>query len=240
MMRATERGEMLQQDSWEFRSLSDIERLWTEVRTVPMRAECRKHYHEEQYAAALYLLLLGRYRVLSYPFRLDEGESPDFMLGWPSGETSGLEVTRATTGLFQQVMTELDQEFIRREKEATVKGTGPEPVAVVDWNLPPEDERVRRWYEQVLEAVRRKLIEKLPKFRRAAHHDLLICNDADVPLFPGRERERVLNTVASALKGLDAQFAQSFRTVSLIMSLDVEYDIGGNRRLLVYADGEAL
>lgn len=37
-MRATERGEMLQQDSWEFLSLNDIERLWTEVRTVPMRA----------------------------------------------------------------------------------------------------------------------------------------------------------------------------------------------------------
>jgi hypothetical protein len=239
MKRATERDEMLQQGSWEFRSLNDIERLWTEVRTVPMRAECRKHYHEEQYAAALYLLLLGRYGVSSYPFRLDEGESQDFTVGWPSGETSGLEVTRATTGPFQQ-MTELDQEFIRREKEATVKRTGPEPVAVVDWNLPPEDERVRRWYEQVLEAVRRKLIEKLPKFRRAAHHHLLICDDADVSLFPGRERERVFNTVASALKGLEAQFAQSFRTVSLIMSLDVEYDIGGNRRLLVYGDGEAL
>src|SRR4029077_1445475 len=118
-MRATERGEMLQKDSWEFRSLNDIERFWTEVRTVPMRAECRKHYHEEQYAAALYLLLLGRHGVLSYPLRLDEGESPDFMLGWPSGETSGLEVTRATTAPFQHVMTELDQESMRAQKEAT-------------------------------------------------------------------------------------------------------------------------
>jgi hypothetical protein len=228
----------LKQNSWEFRSVEDIQRFWAEVQIVPMRAEGRKHPHEEQWAVGLYLLLLGRHGLLSYPFRLDEGESPDFMLTWLSGETSGLEVTRATTASFQQVMTKLDREFIRRERAVSAKEGKPEPVVFVDWNLPDEAARVRTWCNQVLEAIQRKL-DKLANFRKATYHDLLVCNDADVPLFRGREKTQAFDTVASEFTEFEARFQQSFRSVSVIMSTDVEYDIGRNRRLLVYRESEA-
>jgi hypothetical protein len=87
---------------------------------------------------------------------------------------------------------------------------------------------------RLFEASIRKL-NKLAEFRRAAAH----CNDADVPLFPGREREHALDTVASELNKLESRYAQSVRSISVIMSLDVEYDVGQNRRLLVYRESEA-
>ncbi len=229
----------LKSNSWEFRSLEDVRRFWSDVRTVPMRAEGRKHHHEEQYAAGLYLLLLGRHDLLSYPFRLDEGESPDFMLTSPSGETSGLEVTRATIQPFQKVMSNIDREFVHREEEAKARGTRAEPVSVIYNPLGWTDGQcVRNWCDQMLKAIVRKF-DKLTTFRRATHHDLLICNDTDVPLFPGRERERAFDMVASELKKLGSRDTRSFRSVSVIMSLDVEYDIGRNRRLLVYRESEA-
>jgi hypothetical protein len=226
-------------NSWKFHSLEDVGRFWREVRTVPMRAEGRRHHHEEQYAVGLYLLLLRRHGLLSYPFHLDEAESPDFMLTWPSTETSGLEVTRATTQPFQKVMSDIDREYVRRKKTARAEGTEAEPVSVIYNPLGWTDGQcVRNWCDQVLEATIRKL-GKLAEFRQAAHHDLLIYNDADVPLFPGREREQTFDTVASELKRLESRYAQSFRSISVLMSLDVEYDVGRNRQLLVYRESEA-
>ena len=88
----------------------------------------------------------------------------------------------------------------------------------------------------MLKAVRRKL-KKLAKFRAASYHDLLINNDADVLL--GRsERKRAFDTVAEALNDLNARVKPSFHVVSIIMSLDVEFDISGNRRFLPYSKNE--
>jgi hypothetical protein len=229
----------LAKTSWQFDSLDDIKQFWQEVREVPLRAEGRKHHHEEQYAAGLYLFLLGRQRAVSYPLRLDQAESPDFMVTSPSGATSGLEITRATTGSIQRVMTEIDREFFRRMRQAEIDGTEPEPVAAIanpaGWT---DGQCVCRWCDQVTTAVRRKL-EKLPNFRQATHHDLLICNDADVPLFPGKERERAFSIVKSALQEPQAEFACHFRIVSVIMSLDLEFDILGTRTPLAYRESEA-
>lgn len=236
MARGTKGSGTLKPNSWEFCSLEDVERFWAAVRSVPLRAEGRKHHHEEEYAAGLYLVLLGRHGLFNYPLRLASGESPDFMLTWPSGETSGLEVTRATTEPFQKVMSDVDREFFRREQEAKAKGVEAEAVSIVYNPLGWTDGQcVRKWCDQMLEAIIRKL-EKLGTFRQASRHELLICNDADVPLFPGREREQAFDRVASKLRELDSRYPQSFHSVSVIMSFDVEHDISRNRRLLAYRE----
>jgi hypothetical protein len=207
----------------QFRLLGDVERFRAEVRAIPMRAQGGTHPDEDRYAAGLYLLWLGRHGLLSYPFGLDQGESPDFMLTWQSGETSGLEVTRATTGAFQKVMSELDRESIRRDKEAKAKGVEPD-VASVDWDISSDsDERVHKWCDQMLQAIRRKL-EKLPKYRVATYHDLVIHQDTSEPIFPGNERREALRALAP-VKDLQFQFPQRFHTISIITSSDVEYDI---------------
>lgn len=50
------------------------------------------------------------------------------MLTWPSSETTGLEVARATTEDFQKVMTELDSGIVRAKREARAKGVELEHV----------------------------------------------------------------------------------------------------------------
>ena len=60
----------LKSNSWDFCSPEDVERFWAAARTVPLGAEGRKHHHEEEYAAGLYLLLLGRHGLLNYPLRV--------------------------------------------------------------------------------------------------------------------------------------------------------------------------
>lgn len=243
--------------SWEFRSLDDIQRFSGQVRSVPGRTQGRKHHHEEQYSLGLYLLALGEHALLTFPLRIEQGESPDFMRTWPSGETTGLEVTRATTEDFQRTMTGTEKEFLRREAEAKAAGVDilplpadqgvllvpraeAEPVCIMQGPLEgwAGEKPERKWCDQVLKAVRQKF-EKLPKFRPASYHDLLINNDADVPLFGGSERKRALDTVAKALNDFNARIKRTFRVVSIILSLDVEYDIGGNRRLLPYRQNEA-
>ena len=113
---------------WKFKRRKDVERFWREVRSLPSRANGRKHHQEERYCLALYLLALATHEMLTYPLRVEQGESPDFMLTSNSGETTGLEVTRATTTWIQRKMTENDREFARREAEAASSGVKPEPV----------------------------------------------------------------------------------------------------------------
>ena len=96
-------------------------------------------------------------------------------------------------------MSDIDRESVRREKEAKAIGAEAEPVSGIynplGWT---GDQCVRNWCDQVLEAIRCK-VDKLPRFHQATHHDLLMCNDADVLLLPGREREQAFDMVASKL-----------------------------------------
>lgn len=135
-------------------------------------------------------------------------------------------------------MSDMDREFVRCEKEAKRKRGEADPVSVIynplGWTA---GQCVGNWSDQVLEAIIRKL-DKIAAFRWTTHHDLLICNDADVPLFLGRERKQAFDAVALELKKLESRYAQSFRSVSVVMSREVEYDIGGKRRLLAYHECE--
>jgi hypothetical protein len=71
------------------------------------RGERKKQY--ERYYLALYLLALADHQLLSYPLKVSEGDSPDFMLVWKSGETSGLEITRTTDEELQRAITRAEK-----------------------------------------------------------------------------------------------------------------------------------
>src|SRR5262249_20841014 len=182
------------QDLWEMHSFDDVQQLWGRVCSVPGRTAGRQHDDEEWYSLGLYLLALGAHRLLTYPFQISKGESPDFMLTWPAGKTTGLEITRATTKPLQQAMTQAEREFKHREAKAKEAGMEiiplpaqqgvlvrpkeePEPVITPlseeGWLA---DQAVQEWCSLVCAAIEKKLTA-LPRFRSAAQHDLLINDD---------------------------------------------------------------
>src|SRR5262249_35914153 len=118
--------------SVEIHSFDDVKQLWSSVRSVPGRTEGREHYHEERYYLGLYLLALGTYELLAYPFQVEQEkqqhESPDFMLRWSPGQVTGLKITRATKKSFQSVMTATERMYNRRKAEAALYGETAEPV----------------------------------------------------------------------------------------------------------------
>src|SRR6266704_3596519 len=122
--------------SVEIRLFDDVKRLWASVRSVPGRTGGRKHYHEEQYCLGLYLLALGTYELLAYPFQVAQAkpqqESPDFLLKWSSGQITALEVKMATEESFQYVMTAATRMYDRRKAGAPVCSlmfSGPFPTS---------------------------------------------------------------------------------------------------------------
>jgi hypothetical protein len=180
-------------DHWKFRSVADVRRFWRSVGSVPGRTEGRKHYHEERYSLGLYLLGLAEHEILTYPLRVDQEESPDFMLTWPSGELTGLEVTRATEQWLQRTMTASEKEYGRRTIEVAASGEEPEPVSIPlsqgGW---VGDEAEDEWRSLVQRAIEQKLA-KLPKFRPASRHDLLIYDDTPLPAI---DRRKVLAAIS--------------------------------------------
>lgn len=235
------------QDLWEIHSLEDVRRLWSDVCSVPGRTEGRKHDNEEWYSLGLYLLALGTHKRLTYPFKLEKGESPDFMLTCQSGETTGFEVRRATEEWLQREMKESEKEFQQREEKAKEAGakTIPLPAQQGVLLVPSEeakpvckllseegwrdDQAVEKWCSLICDAIDRKLT-KLCNFRPASQHDLLINDDTPVPV----DRQRALKALRLQVRNLTAGRQPSFRTVSLIMSLDVAYNVGGDVTLFCW------
>lgn len=222
-------------DRWKFSSAPDIGRFWQAVCSVPRRTEGRRHYHEERYSLGLYLLALAEHGLLTYPLRVDQGESPDFMLTWPSDKVTGLEVTRATEQWLQRAMTASDKEYGRRAVEATASGDEPEPVCIPlsqgGW---VGDEAEVEWCSLVRGAIERKLA-KLPNFRPVSHHDLLIYDDTPLPAV---DRRKVLAGINPWARKLNEK-EPSFRKISVIISLDVLFDLGGACRIFPYIDWSA-
>jgi hypothetical protein len=81
---------------WNFRSAADVNAFWKKFQRVPARKRRTKR-DEERYCLALYLLALATHRRLRYPLRIEEGESPDFMITWSLDTTTGIEITKATS-----------------------------------------------------------------------------------------------------------------------------------------------
>ena len=201
---------------------------------MPMRTEGREHFHEERFYLGLYLLALGTHGLLGYPFQVEQGrqhESPDFMLTWSTGEVTGLEVTRATTQEAQRGMTQDQREYLRREAALMSTGQRPEPVI----RLGPlrgwiGDEPEVQCCSLFREAIEKKLA-KLADFRPAARYDLLIWDDAPLPA----SRGKVIEALRPWVRSLDTG-ALKLGVVSLVISLDVAFDLAGSSRLLPYVE----
>jgi len=222
-------------NSWTFRRRSDVERFWREVRDVPRRTNGRKHYHEERFCLALYLLALATHEMLAYPLRVEEGESPDFMLTWDSGETTGLEVTRATEPSLQSAMTAADHESARRESEAAKSGVEPEPVVITPSLLGyanDEPERLFCWL--VGETIEKKL-DKLSKFKAASSCELLIADDLPV----GADSRAAFAAMREWIRSLQPRAGCAFAKISVIKSLDVAFDLGGDFRVFPFIEWSA-
>jgi hypothetical protein len=218
--------------SWTFRRRSDVERFWREVRDVPRRTNGRKHYQEERFCLGLYLLALATHDLLAYPLRVEEGESPDFMLVWNSGETTGLEVTRATEPSLQRAMTAADHESARRESEAAKSGVEPEPVVITPSLLGyvnDEPERLFCWL--VGETIEKKL-DKLSKFKAASSYELLVADDLPV----GADSRAAFGAMRGWIRSLQPRVVCAFAKISVIKSLDIAFDLGGDFRVLPYIE----
>jgi hypothetical protein len=222
--------------AWTIQSFDDVKRLWFSVRSVPMRPQGREHFHEERHYLGLYLLALGTYRLLGYPFQVEKGESPDFMVTWSSGEVTGLEITRATTQRMQRARTEDQREYLRREAAAKASGKSPEPVSrLLSRGGLIGDKAENDWCSLFQEATETKL-KKLPAFRPASRHDLVIYDDTPLPAV---DRHKVVAALRPWVSSLVVT-TPTLGTISLIISLDVLFDLGGSAPVLPYIEWNAL
>jgi hypothetical protein len=191
--------------------------LWHDVREVPRRTQGRTTKQYERHYLGLYLLALADQGLLSYPLKVEEGESPDFFLEWESGETTGLEVTRATDEELQRWMTRAEKEH----PEGSAMLASPCGYA--------GDQLEKQWCDLVRNAIEAK-VPKLPGFRPALRHDLLVPDDTRTG--PG-DRRKVLATLTPWARELK-QKAPKLGTMSVTVSLDVLFDIGGDSRIVPY------
>jgi hypothetical protein len=228
---------------WEFRSAQDVSQFWDEHRNVPDRGEGREHYHEERFCLGLYLRALATHDLLSYPLSVEEFEahvSPDFMIRWPSGELTGLEVTRATEEPLQEKKSAARKEYRRRKIEAATSRTEPIPVTIplskAGWL---EGDREKGWCLLFQKAVEKKL-DKLrgeppefrSKFRPAASYDLLVYDDTP---FVGVDLTTVFTGTQQWIRNLPKD-QPAFGKISIIMSVDLVYDLGGQCQMFPYVE----
>lgn len=214
---------------WKIRSISDVAEFWSKVREVPRRTEGRTHKQYERHYLGIYLLALADNKLLSYPLKIEEPDSkgqgqksPDFMLVWESGETTGLEVTRATDEELQRWMT-------RAEKEH------PEGSAIMD---SPHgyagDQLEQEWCGLVRRAIEKK-VALFPGYRPASRYDLLVADDTRMGAGDRRKSIAILTPWVRELKQKEPKVGK----ISVVASLDVLYDIGGEVRIFPYIEWSA-
>jgi hypothetical protein len=208
--------------SLELRSLDDVRHFWLRVRDVPRRTAGRTKKQYERYYVALYLLALADHRVLPYPLRVAEGERPDFTLTWKSDETAGLEVTRATDKELQRWITRAEREHPKGSAMmASAYGYG-------------GDQLEEEWCVLVREAIEKK-VAMLPRYRAVSRCDLLVSDDTRMG---AGNRRKVLAILAAWVRELKRREPRLGK-ISVVASLDVLYDIGGESRIFPYVEWSA-
>jgi hypothetical protein len=111
-----------QGDELSFASAGDLTRQLGEIDTsVPHRTEGRRKHHKERHCIVPYLTALARSSLLEFPLRVKKWESPDFLLHFPDGTVTGIEITEAGTERY--FGNEPEQELIRLILEALAKKT---------------------------------------------------------------------------------------------------------------------
>jgi len=212
----------LAEGSLKFRSLDNIRSFWLRVRDVPKRAEGRTHKQYERYYLALYLMALADHDLLSYPLRVLEGDSPDFTLLWKSAVTTGLEVTRATDEDLQRVIT-------RGQKGHSVGH-----AMVASWSGYAGDQLEQESCALFRKAIEKK-VEMLPRYETASRCDLLVSDDTRMGAGDRRKVLAILDPWARELKQKEPKLGK----ISVVASLDVLYDIGGESRIFPYIEWSA-
>lgn len=191
--------------------------FWREVRNVGARTRRIKR-DEERYCLGLYVLARATHDLIDFPVIADEGQGPDFIMTEGDSPPAGLEVTKATTPALQRAMTLSERTNGTRGVELSNGG----------WL---RGEREKIWISQVQEAIERKL-DLLRSYRKALRHDLLIYDDS-API--GVDREVVLAEAGKWIRGIRPR-SPLLGKVSIIMSLDVAFDVAGKCRLLPFID----
>jgi hypothetical protein len=196
-------GSTASQSHWTFRSVHDVSEFWEQRRNIPDRGDGSRHYHEERYCLGLYLLALATHAKLAYPLSISQFEehvSPDFMIRWPSGESTGLEVTRATEEELQKKKTAAHKENRRRQVDAATSRAEFRPVTIplttAGWMT---GEREKGWCSLFQKAVARKLRKlkgEAPEFhssfKAATNYQLLVYDDTP---FIGADRAMIFPTI---------------------------------------------
>ncbi|MGB8682899.1 MAG: hypothetical protein WCD12_08455 [Candidatus Binatus sp.] len=202
------------------RSIEDVQRLWLKVREVPSRTEGRKHHHEEEYCLGVYLSALGRNGFLNYPFTLKRGESSNhFVLKAKSGEVVGLQVTSASEPWLQGEMSSAIRKYLRAEFTTRTFG----------W---VGDEAEKQWCGLIRGAIE---LAKLRRFAPAARHDLLVYDDTPLAAV---DRRKVIAALDPWVRELKSD-TPTLGRISIIVSLDVLFDVGGLSRILPYVHWSA-
>jgi hypothetical protein len=204
-----------------FRSRGDVENFWRAVRNVPARSRRAKR-DEERYALALFLRARADHGLLRYAVLVTEGQSPDFMIRECGGHSAGLEVTRATSPEIQKWMTEAEKRL-------------PEISSVLLSQAGWAGDSVELEWLQLFECAIRAKVAKLAKFRHAHRHDLLVYDDTPLP---SPDRNLVIPELTRYVRA-QREKQPLLGRVSVIMSLDVIYDVAGVCRVLPFIDWNA-
>ena len=162
-------------------ALVTLARLRVEV-AADRSGHARNQTDMDWYCARAYLQALARSDRLAYPIRIEQGESPDFLLRWPGWLTTGLEVTSVTSP----------------EVERRLAADDPFPWGNDGWQ---GNELEHGLVQSLLRSVDNKC-NKLArgKFRFAARHDLLLYNSAG---FVFARMEIAIPLIRSALRDYD-------------------------------------
>ncbi len=203
--------------TWKFNSDKDVQTFWLGVREVPRRAEGRTTKQYERFYLGLYLLALADHGLLSYPIKGEEGERPDFMLTWKSGETTGLEISRATDEELQRWMTQAQ----KKRPEGSAMRASPGGYA---------GDQIEEEWCALVRCVIKKKVAMFSNYRPALRYDLLIPDDTRTG---AGDRRKVLAILAPWASELNHSTPKLGR-ISCVTSLDVLYDIGGESSIFPY------
>jgi hypothetical protein len=207
-----------------FRSREDVEKFWRAVCNVPPRTR-RSKRQEERYYLGLFLVALAGSESMPFSFAIEEiseYKSPDFMFD-AEEKRFGIEVTRATSPEFQQKKTAIEKKhpngyaFLLSDRGWTNNGA--------------VEQQWLRYFEDAI-------LKKLPKLRdylSAARHDLIIWEDAPLP---DVNRTVVISALAQWIRARRSE-NPLLGKVSVVISLDVIYDVDGESRTLPFVDLES-
>jgi hypothetical protein len=195
--------------------------------SVPERTKQKDQFAEEIYCLRRYLFPLANRGLLDFPIELVKRETPDFVFSWRSGNSVGLEVTKATRAEFEADLTRLDRDQKTRDYVSD-STTGAMLLSEAGWMGKAFE---TEWITYVLGSISAKLADFASY--SVTECDLLIYDNTPLPA-PD------LKTVA---EGVRLQFANepladknghSFRVISVILDPWVIYDVAHKPQVLRY------